>query len=232
MTARRRPPRHRPVLAQRPMPASNPDRPAVITSSGQTVTFAELEGPLVPAGPGALRPRPAAGRSRGGLCCPTTTAPTRWCGACSVPASTTRWSTPTWRADEAAYIVNDCGAKVLITSSALAPLAEALVARDTRASTCAWLSATPTPDGHRSYDEVVGRHPSHAAGRRAGGVGHAVLLGHHRPAQGDPPSPLGRPLRLRAPCWRPCWAASWDSARATSTSARPRCTTRPRWCGR
>ena len=36
--------------------ASAPDRPAVITSSGQTVTFAEAGSSFVPAGPGAPRP--------------------------------------------------------------------------------------------------------------------------------------------------------------------------------
>ena len=110
-----------------PHAATEPDRPAVVTSSGQVVTFAELEArscrlaqALFAHGlrPGdhvaAVLPNDerthevAFGLQRAGLyytMVNTHLAP-----------------------EEAAYIVADCEAHTLITSSALVPLAEALVA--------------------------------------------------------------------------------------------------------
>jgi long-chain acyl-CoA synthetase len=61
--------------------------------------------------------------------------------------------------DEAAYIVNDCGARVLIVSSALAPLAEALVDL-TPGSSCGSPWGRPRPAGYDSYDEFVQGHPA------------------------------------------------------------------------
>ena len=62
-------------------------------------------------------------------------------------------------ADEAAYIVNDCGARVLIISSALAPLAEALVDL-TPGIELRLAIGDPTPAGYDSYDEFVRDHPT------------------------------------------------------------------------
>ena len=72
-------------------------------------------------------------------------------------------------ADEAAYIVNDCGAHTLITSAALAPLAEELVAR-TPAVEPALMVGEPVVTGHTSYDEFVAGLPGRAAGRGARGL--------------------------------------------------------------
>jgi long-chain acyl-CoA synthetase len=137
--------------------ATHPERPAVITSSGHVVTFAELEersGQLAQAlFARGLRPgehvavvlpndhrthEVAFGLQRSGL---------------YYTMVNTHLA-----AEEAAYIVNDCGAKTLITSSGLAELASELV--------------TKTPDvelrlmvgdevgrGYTSYDELIARFP-------------------------------------------------------------------------
>lgn len=61
-------------------------------------------------------------------------------------------------ADEAAYIVNDCGARVLITSRAMAPLAEqTLPLTPALRSRLMMDGAAP---GHDSYEEVVARYPA------------------------------------------------------------------------
>ena len=99
-------------------------------------------------------------------------------------------------ADEAAYIVVDCGARTLITSAALAPLAGR--------------AGRPHPGrGPPAHDRGHPRRRPHvlrrvrrrlaggAAGRRGRGLRHAVLLGHHRPPQGDPPAAHRAALRLR-----------------------------------
>ena len=61
-------------------------------------------------------------------------------------------------ADEAAYIVNDCGARVLIVSSVLGPLGEALVdltpGVDLRVAV-----GDATPAGYDDYDDFVRDHP-------------------------------------------------------------------------
>ncbi len=86
-------------------------------------------------------------------------------------------------AEEAAYIVDDCGAEVVVTTGALGasgrPAAEAHA------------RGPPPPDARRR-----GRGPSRLRvprrlsgrpdrSRRSAGDGDALLLGHHRPAQGD-----------------------------------------------
>jgi long-chain acyl-CoA synthetase len=138
--------------------ASSPDRPAVITASGQMVTFAELEarscqlaqalhayGLRIGDHVAVLVPNDhrthevAWGLQRSGL---------------YYTMVNTHLSP-----DEAAYIANDCGAKVLITASALAPLAQALVTRTPDIDLRLALG-TPPIDGYRSYDEFVGGHPT------------------------------------------------------------------------
>ena len=107
--------------------ATDPDRPAVITSSGRVVTFAELEerscrlaqalfahGLRTGDHVAVLLPNDdrthevAFGLQRSGL---------------YYTMVNTHLA-----AEEAAYIVEDCGARTLITSAALAPLAAELVA--------------------------------------------------------------------------------------------------------
>ena len=99
-------------------------------------------------------------------------------------------------AEEAAYIVVDCGARTLDhvrrarTPGGGAGRADAggrAAAHDGRHR---WRRAT------RRYDEFVGRVPGRAAGRGGRGLADALLLGHDRASQGDPP-PAERPaLRL------------------------------------
>ncbi len=137
---------------------SNPDRPAVITSSGHTVTFAELEARSCQLAQ-ALHAHGLRSGDHVAVLLPNDhrTHEVVW-GLQRSGLYYTLVNTHL-APEEAAYIVNDCGARVLITSSALAPLAEDL------------LSSTPgvdlrlafgdrIPDGHRSYDEQVGRHPT------------------------------------------------------------------------
>jgi acyl-CoA synthetase (AMP-forming)/AMP-acid ligase II len=138
--------------------ATHPERPAVITSSGRTVTFGELEARSCQLAQAlfahGLRPgdkvavlvvndhrthEVAWGLQRSGL---------------FLTFINTHLS-----ADEAAYIVNDCGAEVLIVSSVLAPLAEALVdltpGIDLRLAV-----GDGVPAGHDAYDDFVANQPT------------------------------------------------------------------------
>jgi long-chain acyl-CoA synthetase len=138
--------------------ASHPERPAVITSSGRTVTFGELEARSCRLAQAlfvhGLRPgdhvavlvvnddrthEVAWGLQRSGL---------------FLTFINTHLA-----ADEAAYIVNDCGATVLIASSALAPLPEALVARTPGIGLRLALGDS-TPAGYVAYDDFVAGHPA------------------------------------------------------------------------
>jgi acyl-CoA synthetase (AMP-forming)/AMP-acid ligase II len=137
---------------------THPDRPAVITSSGHVVTFAELEERSCRLAQAlyanGLRPREhvavllpndhrthevAFGLQRSGL---------------YYTLVNTHLA-----AEEAAYIVNDCGASVLITSSALAGLASDLVALTPGIGMRLMIGDAVGPVGHTSYDEFVARHP-------------------------------------------------------------------------
>ena len=141
-----------------PHAAADPGRPAVITSSGQVVTFAELEErscrlaqALFERGlrPGdhvaAVLPNDhrthevAFGLQRSGLyytMVNTHLAP-----------------------EEAAYIVEDCGARTLITSAALAPLAAALVPL-TPDVELRLAIGDAVPEGYTSYDAFVAGFPA------------------------------------------------------------------------
>src|SRR6185437_1416271 len=61
--------------------------------------------------------------------------------------------------DEASYIVNDSGARVLIISAALAPLAEALV-EVTPGVALRLAVGDPVLAGYDPYDEFVRDHPA------------------------------------------------------------------------
>jgi long-chain acyl-CoA synthetase len=137
--------------------ASDPDRLAVITSSGETVTFAELEARSCRLAQALY----AAGLRAGdhvAVLLPNDhrTHEVVWglqrSGLYSTVVNT--HLTP----DEAAYIVNDCGARVLITSSALAPLAEPMVTLTPGIALRLALGST-TPEGHDSYDDFVSGFP-------------------------------------------------------------------------
>ncbi|HEY6427039.1 MAG TPA: acyl-CoA synthetase [Acidimicrobiales bacterium] len=136
--------------------ATDPARPAIITSAGQVVTFAELEERscrlaqalhvhgLLPGDhvavvlPNDHRTHEVAfGLQRAGLY--YTLVNTHLV------------------AEEAAYIVEDCGATVLITSSTLADLAAELVALTPAVGLC--LMIGDPMDGYTSYDEFVAGQP-------------------------------------------------------------------------
>jgi long-chain acyl-CoA synthetase len=61
-------------------------------------------------------------------------------------------------AREAAYIVNDCGAKLLVTSHALAATAAPLRALAQGVQT--WLMADEPIEGYESFESMVARHPA------------------------------------------------------------------------
>jgi long-chain acyl-CoA synthetase len=137
--------------------ASHPERPAVITSSGHVVTFAELE---------ARSCRLAQALFAHGL-------RTGDQVAVLLP-NDHRTHEVVWglqrsglyytvvnthlAADEAAYIVNDCGARVLITSSSLSALAAELVAL-TPDIALRLMVGDHAAGEHVSYDEFVSSHP-------------------------------------------------------------------------
>ncbi|MGP0032264.1 MAG: acyl-CoA synthetase [Acidimicrobiales bacterium] len=138
--------------------ASDPERAAVITSSGRTVTFAELEGRSCRLAQ-ALHAQGLRPGDHVAVLLPNDdrTHEVAW-GLQRSGLYYTMVNTHL-NADDAAYIVNDCGATVLITSSVLAPLAEALVSRTPAVALRLALGATPV-GGHASYDERVGRYPT------------------------------------------------------------------------
>jgi acyl-CoA synthetase (AMP-forming)/AMP-acid ligase II len=69
--------------------------------------------------------------------------------------------------EEAAYIVNDCGAKVFITSGYKADLAEAL--RDEMPEVRLRLMVDRTIDGYDSYEETIARYPAEPLAEAAEG---------------------------------------------------------------
>ena len=166
--------------------ATHPDRPAVITSAGAVVTFAELEARSCRLAQAlhahGLRPgdhvavllpndhrthEVAFGLQRSGL---------------YYTMVNTHLA-----AEEAAYIVNDCGARTLITSAALSSLAADLVPLTPDIDLRLMVGDTTSP-GHTSYDEFVHGFPDRGPARRGGGLPHALLLGHHRPSQRGAPA--------------------------------------------
>jgi long-chain acyl-CoA synthetase len=138
--------------------ATHPERPAVITSSGRTVTYGELEARSCQLAQAlfayGLRPADkvavlvvndhrtheiAWGLQRSGL---------------YLTFINTHLT-----ADEAAYVVNDCGAKVLIVSTALAPLAQALVDLTPGLALRLAVGEGVVP-GYDPYDDFVANHPT------------------------------------------------------------------------
>ena len=178
-----------PPLQHRPATyvATHPDRPAVITSAGAVVTFAELEARSCRLAQAlhahGLRPgdhvavllpndhrthEVSFGLQRSGL---------------YYTMVNTHLA-----ADEAAYIVNDCGARTLITSAALSEPGRRPGPPHPRHRPAAHGGRHDLADGHTSYDEFVDGFPTRAPARRGGGLPHALLLGHHRPSQRGAPA--------------------------------------------
>jgi long-chain acyl-CoA synthetase len=171
--------------------ATDPDRPAVITSAGAVVTFAELEARSCRLAQAlhahGLRPgdhvavllpndhrthEVAFGLQRSGL---------------YYTMVNTHLA-----ADEAAYIVNDCGARTLITSASLSSLAADLVPLTPDIDLRLMVGDTTSP-GHTSYDEFVDGFPTEALPGEeegfpmlysSGTTGHPK--GVRRPLSGEP----------------------------------------------
>ena len=115
-------------------------------------------------------------------------------------------------AEEAAYIVEDCGARTLITSSALAPLAAALVPLTPAIELRLMAGATHVAAGPHVLRRVRRRVPGRAAGRRGRGLPDALLVGHDRPPQGRAPAAERASPSAPTPPSPPCSGASWASA--------------------
>ena len=175
--------------------ATDPERPAVITSAGHVVTFAELEERSCRLAQAlyahGLRPgdhvavllpndhrthEVAFGLQRSGL---------------YYTLVNTHLA-----ADEAAYIVDDCGASVLITSASLAEVAAELVVQapgvGLRLMTVDDDAENPI-DGYIPFDEFVAGHPGHPLENEvegfpmlysSGTTGHPK--GIRRPLSGEP----------------------------------------------
>ena len=101
--------------------------------------------------------------------------------------------------DEIAYIVRDCGAKVVITSPKCAEQIKGLVTG--APGRAAVLHARRALPGFRSWDkEAIGAADDADRGR-SGRLRHAVFVGHHRPAQGHQarnPSTIRSTCRIRS----------------------------------
>ena len=137
--------------------ASDGERPAVITASGQVVTFAQLEErssrlaqALFAHG---LRPG-----DHVAVLLPNDDRTHEVAFALQRSGLYYTMVNTHLAADEAAYIVVDCDAHTLITSDALAPLAAELITRTPGVDLRLMIGAT-TADGHLSYDEFVAASP-------------------------------------------------------------------------
>ena len=133
--------------------ASDGERPAVITASGQVVTFAQLEERSSRLAQSLF----AHGVRRGdhvAVLLPNDDRTHEVAFALQRSGLYYTMVNTHLAADEAAYIVVDCGARTLITSEALAPLAAELVERTPDVELRLMIGARATP-GHRAYDEFV-----------------------------------------------------------------------------
>ena len=133
--------------------ASDGERPAVITASGQVVTFAQLEERSSRLAQALF----AHGVRRGdhvAVLLPNDDRTHEVAFALQRSGLYYTMVNTHLAADEAAYIVVDCGARTLITSEALTPLAVELVERTPDVELRLMIGARTAP-GHHSYDEFV-----------------------------------------------------------------------------
>ena len=135
---------------------SDPERPAVITSSGRVVTFAELEARSCQLAQ-ALRAHGLRAGDHVAVVLPNDDRTHEVAFGLQRSGLYYTMVNTHLAAAEAAYIVEDCGARTLITSSALAPLATELVAL-TPEIELRLMVGDPAP-GHTSYDEFVAGFP-------------------------------------------------------------------------
>jgi acyl-CoA synthetase (AMP-forming)/AMP-acid ligase II len=142
---------------------THPDRPAVITSSGQVVTFADLEARSCRLAQ-ALHAHGLRPGDHVAVVVPNDERTHEIAWALQRSGLYYTVVNTHLSPEEAAYIVNDCGAGVLITSTDLAPLAAELV--DLTPAVTLRLMATPAagarwplPPGHVDLHAFASSHP-------------------------------------------------------------------------
>ena len=134
-------------------------------------------------------------------------------------------------ADEAAYIADDCGAAIVVSTAALAPVAPEAFSVDATPKVRVRLLLDGDLEGWERYETVVDGQPSTPISDEMEGD----FLLYSSGTTGRPKG-IKRPLTLAplgqgppAPC-RSCRPSDWRGV--TSTCARRRCTTPHRWRGR
>ena len=137
--------------------ATDPGRPAVITSSGAVVTFAELEERSCRLAQ-ALHAHGLRSGDHVAVVLPNDHRTHEVAFGLQRSGLYYTMVNTHLTAEEAAYIVNDCGARTLITSAALADLAVDLVPLTPGVDLRLMVGDT-TSDGYRSYDEFVDGFP-------------------------------------------------------------------------
>lgn len=171
--------------------ASDGERPAVITASGQVVTFAQLEerSSRLAQALFAYGLRPG---DHVAVLLPNDDRTHEVAFALQRSGLYYTMVNTHLAADEAAYIVVDCGARTLITSAALAPLAAELVARTPEVE-LRLMTGDAVAAGHTSYDEFVAGAPGQPLAEEtegspmlysSGTTGHPK--GIRRPLSGQP----------------------------------------------
>ena len=90
------------------------------------------------------------------------------------------------KADEAGYIIEDCGAVAVVTSARLSALAERL--EPYLGNVRLRLMVDGTAPGWQSYEAATDEHPRRSARRRGRRVMDVLLVGDDRAAEGDRPA--------------------------------------------
>ncbi len=85
-------------------------------------------------------------------------------------------------AGEAAYIVADCAAKLLVTSQAMAGIAAEILPEIGNAKSRLMIDGTIA--GYESYEQAVAAQPATPHRRRDRRQRHALFVRHHRPPEG------------------------------------------------
>jgi long-chain acyl-CoA synthetase len=173
--------------------ATEPQRPAVVTSSGVTVTFAELEERSCRLAQAlfahGLRPG-----DHVAIMLPNDERTHEVVFAAQRSGLYYTMVNTHLTAEEAAYIVNDCGARTLVTSSKMGELPADMVPLTPEVELRLMIGhGTAGPDGYVDYDDVVGRYRGEPLAHEeegfpmlysSGTTGHPK--GVRRPLSGEP----------------------------------------------
>ena len=133
---------------------------------------------------------------------------------------------------EAAYIIDNSGAKAVIGSQAMRKVCEGLAEHLPNGLPDLLMIADDDLDGWQRYPECVADEPDHPDRRRDRRRPAAVLVGNDRASQGNSPRAVAPAARRDAE--HAVGSADGDRHRPAtrSTSAPPRSITRRRACGR